>query len=63
MTARGKRVLRTVEGLYADLEGEWSARVGARRSLQAVRAGLEDVLAGVFGASLPPVRPTWEPLR
>jgi DNA-binding MarR family transcriptional regulator len=58
ITARGRKLLAAVESIYAQLDAEWATHIGSAR-VEAMRAGLQDVLAGVYGDALPPVRPTW----
>ena len=53
----GRRLLAAVEGVYADLEGEWTEVIGAP-AVEQIRAGLATVLRGRHGGTLPPVRPT-----
>jgi DNA-binding MarR family transcriptional regulator len=57
LTPRGRRLLRTVEGIYAELEAEWAAVIGAQR-IERLRSDLLTVLSSDTGA-LPPVRPPW----
>jgi DNA-binding MarR family transcriptional regulator len=57
LTPRGRRLLRTVEAIYAELEAEWSMVIGGER-VERLRADLVAVLSDDAG-SLPPVRPTW----
>lgn len=58
ITRKGSRLLAEVEDIYATIEREWGAHIGARR-FSAMRESLVDVLAAVFGDEMPPVRPTW----
>jgi DNA-binding MarR family transcriptional regulator len=58
ITARGKKLLTTVERLYADLEGEWATVIGASE-VERVRGDLVRVVTAAHGGELPPVRPTW----
>jgi DNA-binding MarR family transcriptional regulator len=57
LTARGRRLLATVESIYAELEAGWADVIGTER-VERLRADLVAVLAGADGV-LPPVRPTW----
>lgn len=56
ISARGRRLLRTVEAIYAELEGEWRSVIGAER-MHALRRDLHSVLERTHGGKLPPVRP------
>jgi DNA-binding MarR family transcriptional regulator len=58
LTRRGHDLLRTVEGIYADLESEW-AEVAGRSRVEAIRDDLQRILRAQNGGALPPVRPTW----
>jgi DNA-binding MarR family transcriptional regulator len=58
LTARGVELLDTVEAVYAEIEGEWAAVLGADR-VDAVRRDLLHVLRATHGGRLPAVRPTW----
>jgi DNA-binding MarR family transcriptional regulator len=55
LSDRGRRLLVTVEEVYADLEREWAAVLGAER-LAGLRADLTAVLSATAGGRLPPVR-------
>ena len=57
LTDRGHELLRSVEQIYAELEAQWAAVVGASH-IQRMRSDLVRVLSGTDG-QLPPVRPTW----
>jgi DNA-binding MarR family transcriptional regulator len=57
LTARGRRLLTTVESIYDELEAEW-AKVTSKRRVDALREDLRAVLESAHGGSLPPVRPT-----
>jgi len=57
LTARGRALLRAVEEIYAELEGDWARALGAP-GLERLRDDLATVVAGP-GGELPPVRPTW----
>lgn len=56
LTRRGRRLLEVVEEIYLELEGEWAEVIG-RPAVEAIRAGLGQVLTATYGESLPPVRP------
>ena len=56
LSARGRRLLATVEEVYADLEQGWVAIIGRRR-LEALRSDLVRVVESGHGGSLPAVRP------
>jgi DNA-binding MarR family transcriptional regulator len=58
LTPRGAELLRGVEEIYAELEGEWADVIGAAR-VQRMRHDLVRVLSGSRDGELPPVRPTW----
>jgi DNA-binding MarR family transcriptional regulator len=55
LSARGQALLRDVEEIWADLESGWAQTLGEAR-LDDLRAGLETVLRGAHGGSLPAVR-------
>jgi DNA-binding MarR family transcriptional regulator len=57
LNARGRRLLATVEAIYAELEADWANVIGRER-VERLRADLVAVLATPDG-TLPPVRPTW----
>jgi DNA-binding MarR family transcriptional regulator len=56
LTKRGAELLRTVEEIYAHLEGRWAAQIGSA-SVERLRADLTTLLSDDSG-TLPPVRPT-----
>lgn len=56
LTARGRRLLATVEEIYVELEAEWAEVVG-QRTVERVRTGLVAVLTSAYNGALPPVRP------
>lgn len=56
ITPQGKRLLRTVEGIYRQLEAEWAEAIGTRE-LARLRRKLTRALRVLHGGSLPPVRP------
>jgi len=56
LTPRGRRLLAVVEEVYRELEGEWAAVIG-QAEVDALRAGLGQVLRSTYGESLPPIRP------
>jgi DNA-binding MarR family transcriptional regulator len=55
LSGRGRRLLATVEEVYADLEQQWAAVLGEER-LAGLRADLTAVLTTTAGGRLPPVR-------
>lgn len=59
ITPRGRRLLATVESIYASLESEWAQVVGKKR-LAELRATLVEALHGTHGGELPSVRPLAE---
>jgi DNA-binding MarR family transcriptional regulator len=58
LTARGRKLLSSVEQIYADLEGDW-ARVIGPAQVQRMRTDLVRVVSTGPEGGLPPVRPTW----
>jgi DNA-binding MarR family transcriptional regulator len=56
LTARGRRLLATVETIYAELEEEWSVAVGGP-AVEQIRSSLVTVLEEAYDGQLPPVRP------
>lgn len=58
ITARGRRLLETVESIYRGIESEWAAILGPR-GLEDLRSELEKVVRARHGGELPLVRPTW----
>jgi DNA-binding MarR family transcriptional regulator len=58
LTARGRRLLATVEEIYAGLEAEWADVIG-EPALRRIRRDLTRVIAASHDGELPPVRPTW----
>lgn len=58
ITDRGRRLLEDVETIYAELEADWAAVLGAG-VVEAVRRDLTTVLRAQHGGDLPPVRPPW----
>lgn len=56
-TDRARELLRVVEGIYAELEGEWAAVIGAD-PLEAMRRDLRTALETTHGGVLPAIRPT-----
>lgn len=56
LSARGRRLLGTVEDVYVELEEGWAAIIG-RRHLEALRSDLVRVLESGADGSLPAVRP------
>ncbi|MEP6835335.1 MAG: MarR family winged helix-turn-helix transcriptional regulator [Gemmatimonas sp.] len=57
ITAKGRKVLVTVESIYRDLEAEW-ARVTSRPRVESLRADLQKIVQVANGGQLPTVRPT-----
>lgn len=55
---RGRKLLAAVKTIDAELDAEWARHIGVAR-VEALRTGLQDVLAGVYGDALPPEPPTW----
>ena len=55
LSDRGRRLLVTVEEVYADLEREWATVLGEER-LAGLRADLTAALSTTAGGRLPPVR-------
>ena len=58
LTAKGARLLGTVERIYRELEAEWADVIGAA-GVEALRRDLVEVLTDAETGVLPPVRPTW----
>lgn len=58
LTARGRRLLASVEEAYAEIEAEWAEVIGRTR-VEALRRDLQEVLLAAHGGTLPAVRPTW----
>jgi DNA-binding MarR family transcriptional regulator len=58
ITDKGRRLLATVEEIYAELEQEWAEHIGPD-AVEAVRSDLHRVLLGLYGGRLPPIRPVW----
>ena len=58
LTTRGEELVATVEQVYAELEHEWAAVIGAS-SVERLRRDLVRVLSAAHDGELPPVRPTW----
>lgn len=58
ITERGQELLAKVEELYAELEGEWAAVIGASQ-VERLRGDLVHVVSAAHDGELPPVRPTW----
>ena len=56
LSAGGRRLLGTVEDVYAELEERWAAVIGRRR-LEALRSDLVRVVATGPDGALPAVRP------
>jgi DNA-binding MarR family transcriptional regulator len=58
ITPEGRRLLRDVEAIYAELEAGWAAVVGSER-VDALRRDVTAVLRAQNDGELPPIRPTW----
>lgn len=58
LTARGRRLLATVEDIYVELERGWAKVLGEAR-VERLRNDLVRVLLDRHAGELPPVRPTW----
>jgi DNA-binding MarR family transcriptional regulator len=58
LTPRGAELLAAVEEVYAEIEAEWAAVLGAGR-VASLRHDLLHVLRATHGGTLPAVRPTW----
>lgn len=58
LSARGQRLLATVEGIYAEIEGEWAAAIGSS-ALERMRGDLGRALNVLHDGELPAIRPTW----
>lgn len=58
LSARGERLLRTVEAIYAEIESEWAAAIGAG-ALDRMRTDLTRALHALHDGELPAIRPTW----
>lgn len=58
ITPQGRRLLRDVEAVYAELEAGWAAVVGGER-VEALRRDVTGVLRAQNDGELPPIRPTW----
>ncbi len=58
LTARGKKLLTTVERIYVALEQEWVDVIGAS-NVERLRRDLVRVLTVTNDGELPPVRPSW----
>ncbi len=57
ITAKGRKVLVTVESIYRDMEAEW-AEATSKQRVEALRADLRTIVEAAHGGQLPPVRPT-----
>lgn len=55
LTARGRKLLKEVESIYATLEAAWATSIG-ERGVERLRRDLTKVLSAP-GGQLPPVRP------
>lgn len=58
LSARGRKLLATVEEIYAELEAEWAQAIGTQ-ALHRLRGDLSRAIASFHDGDLPPVRPTW----
>jgi len=58
LAPKGRRLLEAAERIYDELESEWAGVLGAGRYMQ-LRRDLAEVLRGLHGGKLPPVRPVW----
>src|SRR5262249_11268548 len=57
ITARGRKILATVEAIYADIERDW-ARITSKQGLEAIRRDLRTIVESAHGGQLPSIRPT-----
>ncbi len=58
LTAKGTRLLTTVEEIYEELDAEWAAVLGRRR-LETLRVDLTRAVTSSTGGELPAIRPVW----
>lgn len=58
LAAKGARLLSAVEQIYAELEAEWAAAIGAS-ALERLRSDLTRALRTRHAGRLPAIRPTW----
>ena len=58
LSAKGTRLLTTVEAIYAETEAKWAAVIG-EPALERMRADLTRALRGLHEGELPAIRPTW----
>jgi DNA-binding MarR family transcriptional regulator len=58
LSARGQRLLATVESIYAEIEREWAAAIG-ESALERMRGDLSRALHALHDGELPAIRPTW----
>jgi DNA-binding MarR family transcriptional regulator len=56
LSARGRRLLATVETIYAELEAEWAAAIGGA-ALERLRRDLTRAILSSHGGKMPAVRP------
>jgi len=56
ISEQGRRLLMSVERIYADLEAEWADVLG-HEMIEEMREGLKTVLRATNGGALPPMRP------
>lgn len=57
ITAKGRKVLVTVESIYRDVEAEW-AHLTSRKRVETFRAELRTIVKAAHGGQRPAVRPT-----
>jgi DNA-binding MarR family transcriptional regulator len=58
LTARGQRLLATVEDIYRELESDWVKVIGKQR-VDALRGDIVRVLRASHDGELPAVKPSW----
>jgi DNA-binding MarR family transcriptional regulator len=58
LSPRGRRLLRAVEQIYVELEGEWSRSIGVA-GVERIRRDLSRAVLAAHGGELPALRPTW----
>lgn len=58
LSAKGARLLATVESTYAEIEAEWASIIGVA-AVERMRSDLTRALRGLHGDKLPAIRPTW----
>ncbi|MEO5817442.1 MAG: MarR family winged helix-turn-helix transcriptional regulator [Gemmatimonadaceae bacterium] len=57
ITAKGRKVLVTMEAIYRDLEAGW-AHITSKKRVEALRTDLRKIVEAAHGGQLPAVRPT-----